>query len=229
MNTTVRKLIMVARPISWPNTAYPFAAAYIVTGGSPNIFFITATLFFIFPYNLMLYGINDIYDYDSDILNPRKGGVEGMKEERAFHPVIAKATGIICVPFVAYLLSYGPAVARWVLGLVLFFVVAYSVIGLRFKEKPIVDSITSSAHFVGPMLYGLALTGFPSTAWPYALAFFLWGMGSHAFGAVQDIIPDRTAQIASIATVLGARWTVRFSIMLYAVAAGLVALQGGWQ
>ena len=51
-------------------------------------------------------------------------------------------------------------------------------------------------------------------------------MASQAFGAVQDIIPDREANIRSIATVFGARATVWLAITLYAVAVCLVACLG---
>ncbi|MDN6399785.1 MAG: UbiA family prenyltransferase, partial [Brachybacterium sp.] len=52
-------------------------------------------------------------------------------------------------------------------------------------------------------------------------------MASHAFGAVQDVQPDRAAGIGSIATVIGAARTVRLSLVLYAVA-GAVMLLTGW-
>ena len=113
------------------------------------------------------------------------------------------------------------------LSFVLFMVLAYSIKGLRFKEIPFLDSITSSCHFVGPLVFALVLTASASQNWPYILAFFLWGMASHAFGAVQDIIPDRDGGLQSIATRLGARRTVWFSLMLYAVAVLAVWAQGG--
>jgi 4-hydroxybenzoate polyprenyltransferase len=115
-----------------------------------------------------------------------------------------------------------------VLAIVLFFVVAYSAKELRFKEKPFLDSITSSIHFVGPMVYAMALTGFQPQAWPFAIALFLWGIASHAFGAVQDVIPDREGGLHSIATVIGARATVVMSFMLYAIAIIVTAFQGGY-
>ena len=37
-------------------------------------------------------------------------------------------------------------------------------------------------------------------------------MATHAFGAVQDVVPDREAGIASIATAFGARATVRLAL-----------------
>lgn len=221
----LRKLFWVSRPISWPNTAYPFAAAYVLSGGSVDATFIIGTLYFLGPYNLLMYGVNDVFDYESDIKNPRKGGVEGMREARAFHPTILKAAVITNAPFLLYLLLAGDWVTRAVLVAVVFSVVAYSLKALRFKEKPVLDSITSSLHFVGPALVGLALWGFPPQAWPFMLAFFLWGMASHAFGAVQDIIPDRKGKLASIATVFGARTTIWLALVLYSVAAVIVSLQ----
>jgi 4-hydroxybenzoate polyprenyltransferase len=56
------------------------------------------------------------------------------------------------------------------------------------------------------------------------VAFFLWGMAAHAFGAVQDVGPDREAGIGSIATVIGARATVRMSVVLWTVAGASMLL-----
>jgi len=56
--------------------------------------------------------------------------------------------------------------------------------------------------------------------------FFLWGAASHAFGAVQDITADRGAGIASIATSLGARRTVRLAMAGYGLSALLLLCAG---
>lgn len=221
------KLFKVSRPISWVNTAYPFAAGYLLLGGVVDPFFIIGTLFFLIPYNLVMYGINDVFDYESDIRNPRKGSIEGAVEAKSFHPVILWASLISSVPFIVALIILSPPIAIAVLIAVLFFVVAYSLKGLRFKEIPFLDSITSSIHFVGPLVFAWALFGFDTIVWPYLIAFFLWGMASHAFGAVQDIIPDRKGKLSSIATILGARATTLFSFMLYLASSLLVTWQGG--
>ena len=91
------------------------------------------------------------------------------------------------------------------------------------------DSMTSSTHFVSPAVVGLALAGAQVTAGTVLvlIAFFLWGMAAHAFGAVQDIVPDREGGIASIATAFGARRTVRFALALW-VASGLLMLFVPW-
>jgi 4-hydroxybenzoate polyprenyltransferase len=223
MINRLRRLILVSRPISWPNTAYPFAVGYLVSGGGINAPLIIGTLFFLIPYNFVLYGINDVFDYESDIRNPRKGGIEGMREERALHPLIMRASILTALPFAVYLLTIGSWQSKVVLIGVLFFVVAYSIKGLRFKEKPVLDSITSSLHFVGPLLYALSLTMLTPAALPAVIAFFLWGCASHAFGAVQDILPDRAGGLSSIATFFGARATVRLCLGLYVAASVVIS------
>ena len=227
MLQTLAKLAKVSRPISWINTAFPFAATYLVLGGGVDLLFILGTLFFLIPYNLLMYGVNDVYDYESDIRNPRKNSIEGAAEAKSFHPTILKAAYGLSIPFVVALLLLSDWQSSLILLAIVFFVIAYSLKGLRFKEIPILDSITSSIHFVGPMVYAIASLGFAPGAWPYALAVFLWGLASHAFGAVQDVIPDRKGGLKSIATIIGARSTVYFSALLYTAATLLMFLESG--
>lgn len=228
MKTKLLALLVSSRPISWVNTAYPFAAGYLLTVQKIDAIFIIGTVFFLIPYNLLMYGINDVFDYESDQNNPRKGGIEGAVLERTQHNFTLVAAALFSLPFVIYLLlnsvwPVGGITLLIVVGLVL----AYSLPVLRFKERPFVDSMTSSAHFVGPLVYALTFTTFQADYWYVIAAFFLWGMASHAFGAVQDIIPDRKGHINSIATVMGARWTTRFAIGLYLLSA-LLLMHFGW-
>ena len=139
---------MTSRPVSWVNTAYPFAAAYFLATGRLDWVFMVGTLFFLIPYNLAMYGINDVFDYESDLLNARKGGVEGAVLDRRHHRFILWAAIVSTVPFLVVLAAAGDAVANTVLAVSMFAVVAYSAPGLRFKERPFLDSITSSTHFV---------------------------------------------------------------------------------
>jgi 4-hydroxybenzoate polyprenyltransferase len=214
--------------LSWVNTAFPFAAVYVVATGRIDATLVIGTLFFLIPYNLAMYGINDVFDYESDLRNPRKGGVEGALLQPRWHRATLAASGLVALPFVVYLVVVGDPVSWAVLAVSLFAVVAYSVKGLRFKEKPFLDSITSSTHFVSPAAYALALVGVAPEPPVVALlvAYFLWGAASHAFGAVQDIGSDRAAGIGSVATAIGARATVRLAVVLYLLA-GTLLVAGG--
>jgi len=229
MTGTVRQLLLASRPVSWINTAYPFAAAYLLTVREIDVVLVVGTLFFLVPYNLAMYGINDVFDYESDLRNPRKGGAHGSILDRRFHRLTLWAAALSCLPFVVFLVAAGSPASWAVLAASLFFVVFYSAPPLRLKERPFADSVTSSIHFFSPAVYGLVLASATWT-WPLAAiigAFALWGVASHAFGAVQDIVADREAGIASIATVLGARTTVRLALACYA-ASGLVMLGSSW-
>ncbi len=226
---TLGQLLVSSRPLSWINTAFPFAAAYLLTTGRIDAAFIIGTIFFLIPYNLAMYGINDVFDYESDLRNPRKGGVEGALLDPSIHRMTLWAAAITTVPFLVALVALGSPASWAVLVVSMFTVVAYSAKGLRFKEKPFVDSITSSTHFVSPAVYGLVLVGatFTPALWLILVAFFLWGMASHAFGAVQDVIADREGGLASIATVIGARSTTRMAVAAYALA-GVLLLGTEW-
>ncbi|KAA9395042.1 prenyltransferase [Kocuria coralli] len=225
----LRTWLATSRPISWVNTAYPFATAYWLLTHSVDAILIVGSLFFLIPYNLMMYGINDVFDYESDLRNPRKGGVEGALADRSEHRGILAAAVLLPLPFVLFLWAAGSPASGIVLAVSLFAVLAYSVKGLRFKEIPFLDSATSATHFVSPMVFAFAVAGAQWTATLTAVtaAFFLWGMASQAFGAVQDIRADRAGGLASIGTVLGARRTVLASAILYVVA-GLSLLPAQW-
>ena len=225
----IRQLFVSSRPLSWVNTAFPFAAAYFLATREVDARLIIGTLFFLIPYNLAMYGINDVFDYESDLRNPRKGGVEGALLDPRIHRTTLIASVVTTLPFVIVLVAFGSWPSWIVLAISLFAVVAYSAKSLRFKERPFLDSVTSSTHFVSPAIYALALAGVAPT-WPivaFILAFFAWGIASHAFGAVQDIEADREGGIASIATVIGGAATVRFAIGAYLVG-GLLMLGTTW-
>ena len=219
------KLFEASRPISWINTAFPFGAAYFFTTGQMDWVFWLGSFFFLIPYNLLMYGVNDVFDYESDLRNPRKGGIEGALLDPKYHRLTLILAFGIAAPFAVVLSTVNLNATIW-LWVTLFTVVAYSLKGLRFKEIPFLDSLTSASHFVGPMLVGLAMAGSELTSFHLLgiAAFMLWGMASHAFGAVQDVRADREAKIASIATALGARLTTRIAFGFYVVAAILTLL-----
>ncbi len=225
----IRVLLGVSRPLSWVNTAYPFALAVLLTAHPVPVFaLVIGAVYFLVPYNLAMYGINDVFDYESDLRNPRKGGVQGSVLAPKWHRAVLVAVVVTNVPFLVVLVTQGGPVSWLVLGISVFAVVAYSARGLRFKERPVLDSLTSSTHFVSPAVYGIALAGAVDARSVLLLvAFFFWGIASHAFGAVQDVPSDRAAAIGSIATVFGARPTVWFAASAYAVA-GVLAAVSGW-
>jgi 4-hydroxybenzoate polyprenyltransferase len=215
--------------LSWVNTAFPFGLTYYLYVAEFDALFVVGTLFFLIPYNVLMYGINDVFDYESDLRNPRKGGVEGALLGPELHRPMVLLSALLPLPFLVPLILWGSLLSTGVLALALFFVVAYSAKNFRFKEIPFVDSVTSSLHFVMPAVFAMALVDAELTGLSLTLlaSFFFWGMASHAFGAVQDVLADREAGVGSIATAIGAKGTVRFAVVLYLVA-GLVVVATPW-
>jgi 4-hydroxybenzoate polyprenyltransferase len=226
----LRSLFWSSRPVSWVNTAFPFFAAYLFVAEQIDLTLVIGSLFFLIPYNFLMYGINDVFDYESDLRNPRKGGIEGALLDPKYHKTTIWSSIGFAAVFVVYLLFVGSDAADFWLLVTLAAVLAYSVPKLRFKERPFLDSFTSAVHFVGPLVYGLVLAGsslIDAKVIAVIAAFMGWGMASHAFGAVQDVRADREAGIKSVATQIGARSTVRFAFVLYLLAAAVI-MTIGW-
>ena len=226
MTLSLRDILTVSRPISWFNTVFGCAAGAYVAGVSlrerRNLL---ALLYFALPYNLALYGINDICDYPSDKLNPRKNSVEGgLLPPETHRPMLAWIVALNA-PLLPALVAAGDKRANGVLGFLLATTIAYSAPPLRLKEVPGVDSFISATHYVTPFVYGLALNRAADYPRREIAAFIIWCMASQSFGAIQDVEFDRAGGFDSIATELGARRTAQVATMLYLVAT-LIGLSG---
>lgn len=214
-NLSLKEIIETSRPVSWVNTAAPFLVGYLIALKSFDITAVIGTIYFLFPYNLLMYGVNDIYDYESDIKNPRKNSIEGAILAKNKHGQLWLAIVLVNLPFIIYFMTIGDTLVRIGTMLLVFFCLSYSAKPLRFKEVPFLDALNSSLHFVGPFVFGLIFVNEINNYWPAIIAFLCWGMASQAFGSVQDIKPDRAANIKSIGTVLGAKRTNTFSLVMY--------------
>jgi 4-hydroxybenzoate polyprenyltransferase len=211
--------LVVSRPFWWVTTSVPFIVGALLAESNISLTLVVSAFYFLIPYNLLLYGVNDIFDYESDIRNERKTGVaHGKVLPKLKHPALWRWIIASNVPFILYLLLAGNLESAVFLFMILFMAIAYSAPGLRYKEIPFIDSLTSAFHYTSPFLFGLLLFH-SSDLWVAAFAgFYFWAAGNHAFGAIQDIIPDRRAGIRSIATILGAHKTIGFSLFCYGLA-----------
>lgn len=225
----LRDLLLASRPLSWVNTALPFLAAAFEVERSITLLVVLGTVYFLVPYNLLMYGVNDIFDYASDLANPRKRSLEGGLVPPDRRRATWVAIGVTNLPFLAVLVVLAP-VAGWLAVLVAALAaVVYSAPPLRTKVRPFLDSITSSSHFVLPAVAGFLVTGLPVADLPWVVlgGFFAWGIASHALGAIQDVEYDRAAGIGSIATALGARPTAVIALVGYSLAVVAAVSLGG--
>ena len=159
MPEAIKSAFLTSRPFSWINTSFPFVAGWLTAGTPLGWPFWLGVFFFLVPYNLAMYGINDIYDYESDLQNPPKASIEGALLNPSQFRRLWSVILLLGLPPAAVLPGVGPAASKLLLLFSLFMVVAYSAPPFRFKEKPLLDSFTSSCHFVTPLLYGVLLAG----------------------------------------------------------------------
>jgi 4-hydroxybenzoate polyprenyltransferase len=225
----VRELLAASRPFSWINTCLPFLAGAIAAGHRASWPVALGGLYFLVPFNLLMYGVNDLYDYESDRRNPRKGGVEGAVLAPAARRRTWLAVAATNLPLLAAIAWLAGPIPGVVLGLAAFTALAYSLPPLRTKEIPGLDSVTSSLHFMLPAACGGLVAGAAPGAlpWRFLVAFFLWGIASQALGAIQDAEYDRQAGLRSIATWLGPGRTAGLCTTAYAGSVVIVASAAG--
>jgi 4-hydroxybenzoate polyprenyltransferase len=180
-------------------------------------------LFFTFPANLLIYGVNDIFDYQTDKDNPKKQGYEALVQP-AEHRPLSLAIVLFVTPFLLLLplVSFTASLAMF--GF-LFFSIFYSAKPIRAKAKPFVDALFNILY-VFPGLFGFYVTGGTQISWSAVLAGCLWCMAMHAYSAVPDIRSDQASGIRTIATHLGASKTLLVCGALYMLA-GVFASSAG--
>ena len=215
----IRWLIKISRPRFWVYITGPFligVVAAVPIQSWPLI--ILLGVYFTFPANLLIYGINDIFDYETDKHNPKKISYETLvkpKEQKKLWRWIA----ITNAPFLLLLPLLGNN-GRWAVAGFLFFGIFYSMPPIRAKVRPLLDSIFNVLYiFPGIVGYAVVSKTLPSLYLCLAAAF--WCVAMHAYSAVPDIEADRKATIDTIATKLGKTGTLLFCLACYGLAAGL--------
>lgn len=216
---TCKNLITISRPRFWLYVLGPFIVG--LTAAQPSLSFVAIIMFvyFTLPANALIYGVNDIFDYETDKLNPKKGGYED-----ALKPLYRKDLTKLIIATNAPFLVMLPVlsnVARWSLIGFWFFGIFYSAPPIRAKTKPVLDSFFNILYiFPGLFAYGLITSRWPSQN--IIIAATLWCMAMHAFSAVPDIASDKKAKMNTVATLLGRQGTIIFCTAAYLIAAVLV-------
>jgi 4-hydroxybenzoate polyprenyltransferase len=174
--------------------------------------------YFIYPANLFLYGVNDVFDARIDRRNPKKGESGREHQFTGDRRLVAAAAG-------AGLLGLGlwpvlPPIGAVALVGFLVLGTAYSAPPVRFKTTPVLDAASNGLYLLPGVVGFAAITG-GAPPWPAIAGGWAWTMAMHTFSAVPDIEPDRAAGIRTTATVLGHDRTLWACAAVWSVAAGL--------
>ncbi len=193
-----RALVAISRPLFWFNTAVPYVWGWLLSGRRLDWPTVLLVAYFTFPYNLLLHGVNDIFDYESDRLNARKDSAEGAL---LVHPDNFRALTWRIVawnlPGLLAILAIRSAPVLLAFAALLALSVAYSA-PPRLKGRPGLDSL-ANVLYAGSLLVSALANRVAPAPWSAVGAFALWAIASHAFTAVQDIPADRAAGVRTVA------------------------------
>ena len=218
----IRRLFHISRPVLWINTVGPATVGMWLAGDLWRWEALPVLLWLTLPFNLLIYGVNDVFDQETDAKNPRKGSLEGARIAPEEVPAIIGAVAVLNVPFFAYLALSLPAGATlWMAFYALVFL-GYSVPPARFKARPYLDSLSNAAYAFPLVFVPLALGGSP--VWPAAGGLMAWSAAKHTFDAVQDIDEDRKSGIVTTAVRLGPGGVVLWSGTLWTLSTLCFAL-----
>ncbi len=184
-------------------------------------------LWFIFPANLFLNAINDAFDYETDIKNPRKQSLESTvskngKKKMLLISLIALVSVFFIFPFVSLLVI--KLILIWIA-----IVFAYNVPPIRFKQYPIVDILFGgTGHYVMMLIIGYVSM---SEVFP-PLKFIVLGMifmaAGHCLGESLDAPYDTAAGIKNTTARLGTiKRGLVFSAFIF-LASAVYGLFIGW-
>lgn len=218
----IKKIITISRPHFWIYTFGPFLTIGAIAGlnnftallTSKSIFWM---LYFLIPANFLIYGINDIFDFETDSINDKKKNYEKVLQKKnhkyvAWINIVLTITALLFLPF-----KNIPTVITFILFL--FFSIFYSAYPIRAKVRPFFDFIFSAFIYILPGVFGFYLFNGQGIPIVGILCGIFWASAMHAFSAAIDIGADQKAGLNTIATKLGFKSTVALCALLYGFSA----------
>jgi len=216
----LRFLLKVSRPRFWFYIFGPYIVGLVAAAATREDLidwrFALFGLYFLLPANLLIYGVNDIFDYGTDKLNEKKNAYETLvvPDGRKSLTIAILATNI---PFIIAAIAFAPVSLPSLAGF-LFFSIFYSAPPIRAKTKPFLDSAFNILYvFPGAFAYQMLSGNFPPIG--LMIAAGCWTAAMHAYSAIPDIEADKAAGLKTIATVLGPYGTLAACAILYAASA----------
>jgi len=155
----MRLLLKVSRPRFWFYLFGPYivglAAGVTDRAHLLDWRYLLLGLYFLLPANLLVYGVNDIFDYETDRLNPKKAEYEALvapdSRRRLFYWIMG-----LNLPFIVLAAGLFDARTFAALQTFIFLSIFYSSPPLRAKTKPFLDSAFNILYVIAatfPLLF----------------------------------------------------------------------------
>jgi 4-hydroxybenzoate polyprenyltransferase len=212
----IRFLLKISRPRFWLYVFGPYLVGAAAGAATRDDFLrlevVLFGLYFLLPANLLIYGVNDIFDWETDRLNPKKDGYEALVRPE-IHRKLLIWIAVMNLPFLIAVAVLVPQAMFSFAGF-LFFSVFYSATPIRAKNVPFIDSLFNILY-VFPAAVAFQILTHAFVPLYIFLAAGLWTMAMHAYSAIPDIEADTKAGLSTIAMEMGPTWTHVFCLVCY--------------
>jgi 4-hydroxybenzoate polyprenyltransferase len=221
--TTFVYLLKVSRPGFWLTHVwfYLLPLAQVPLLDSPRFWF--GIVYITFGLGFVLYGWNDMFDVDSDRLNPRKDSF--LFGARGTPPQLARLRwqiALVQLPFVVVCVGLdGPRMLGWFAALILATALYNHFPPSGLKGRPPWEIVNQLGYLL-VFVFSSWLNQVPQLPWPTFVFGAFFAMHSHLFGEIMDIEPDRATGRRTTATVLGVRTTKGIVATLLAAESAIV-------
>jgi 4-hydroxybenzoate polyprenyltransferase len=222
------RYLLISRYRFWLYLAGTYVVGFSFGSDRLSLFldwhFLLFLIYFLLPANLLLYGINDYHDYDTDQHNHKKGTKELLLENSQRHQLKIALMGLALISVGLFFI--GTYLEFFLSLLFLFLAWAYSSPPFRFKAKPVIDFLANFLYVL-PGIIGFHQASGHLPPWDIMIAAGLWTSAMHLFSAIPDISSDRKAHLKTTAVVLGPRRSLVLCFGLWLGSILLVTMHQG--
>jgi len=206
--------LKVSRPGLWFQTLwlYTLPTSRLPIFHSP-IFWL-GLLYVTFPVNFLVYGWNDIVDFENDQQNPRKDtflfGARGSRAELARLPL---PLALVQLPFfIVFIWLGGWIMATLIVGMLVTNLL-YNLPHAGWRGRHPLELINQAGYLLLLPL-SVLLNETPAVSWAAVGYLVLFCTHSHLMGEIMDVIPDARANRRTTARVFGVKGTKRVVLAL---------------
>ena len=194
-------IIKIARPGFWPTHVWFYLLPFAERNMFGSAAFWLGATYVCFPLSLLLYGWNDIGDWETDQLNPRKDSwLFGARPDRAMRNRLPWIIAAVQIPFaILFTLISGP---RMLLIMALIVATNFTYNTLGFKRIALLD-LANQAGYALMFVLASWLCNVPQLNVAAIIFGILFAMQSHLFGQLMDVSQDAAAGRRSTAILIG--------------------------
>lgn len=216
----LRLWLVTSRPALYPFVPIIIMFGYQASGGTLATLTPTALLvlaLYTLPFSLVVYGLNDIHDYQSDSRNTKRHWLTGGVAAPVVHHQILMGVFIAICALLLTMLLLGNQLLTLMVTSTIVFAYLYSVPPFRLKSRPVADCLVSGfGYIILPFLIGTALNQ-QLLLLPEIIILTVFASACHLFCSVRDYEADAAAGDMTTAVYLGIKIATVFVMIISAV------------